>query len=116
MVRLFTPDNPVIQLLSRVCDLILLSILFSLSCVLVVPAGAAITALYIMTMKMVRDEESGTVKGYFAALRKSFFHSVPGAAFLFLDAALLFLIVYALYEAKQQSTTSIGTAAPNGCG
>ena len=96
MVRLFTPDNPVIQILGRVCDMILLSILFTLSCALIIPAGAAVMALYIMTMKMVRDEESGTVKGYFAAL--------------------LFLIVYALYEAKQQSTTSIGTAAPNGCG
>ena len=91
MVRLFTPDNPVIQLLSRVCDLILLSILFSLSCVLVVPAGAAITALYIMTMKMVRNEEGTIVKGYLAALRSSFFYIIPGGAFLLLDAALFFL-------------------------
>lgn len=97
MVRLFTPDNPVIQLLSRVCDLILLSILFSLSCVLVVPAGAAITALYIMTMKMVRNEEGTIVKGYLAALRSSFFYTIPGGAFLLLDAALFFLIVYALF-------------------
>lgn len=84
MVRLFTPDNPVIQLLSRVCDLILLSILFSLSCVLVVPAGAAITALYIMTMKMVRNEEGTIVKGYLAALRSSFFTLFPGERFCFL--------------------------------
>ena len=33
---------------------------------------------------------------------------------LFLIAAVL--IQRGLYEAKQQSTTSIGTAAPNGCG
>ena len=97
MVRLFTPDNPVIQLLSRVCDLILLSILFSLSCVLVVPAGAAITALYIMTMKMVRNEEGETIKGYLTALRNSFLNSAPCAAVLFLEWGMIFVIVYALY-------------------
>ncbi|MCR5810159.1 MAG: YesL family protein [Lachnospiraceae bacterium] len=97
MERLFSPDNPVIRFLGRVCDLMILSVLFTLSCMLIVPSGAAMTALYTMTLKMVRNEEGETIKGYLTALRNSFLNSAPGAAVLFLEWGMIFVIVYALY-------------------
>lgn len=97
MERLFSPDNPVIRFLGRVCDLMILSVLFTLSCMLIVPSGAAMTALYTMTLKMVRNEEGETIKSYFTAFRNSFLNSAPGAAVLFLEWGMIFVIVYALY-------------------
>ena len=97
MERLFSPDNPVIRFLGRVCDLMILSVLFTLSCMLIVPSGAAMTALYTMTLKMVRNEEGETIKGYLTALRNSFLNSAPCAAVLFLEWGMIFVIVYALY-------------------
>ena len=97
MERLFSPDNPLIRFLGRVCDLMILSFLFTLSCMLIVPSGAAMTALYTMTLKMVRNEEGETIKGYLTALRNSFLNSAPCAAVLFLEWGMIFVIVYALY-------------------
>ena len=70
----------------------LLSVLFTLSCSTIVLAGAAVTALYSMTLKMVRGEEGETAKGFFRALFGSFLQSVPGSVLLFLDTALLMLM------------------------
>ena len=97
MERRFSLDNPVIRFWGRVCDLMILSVLFTLSCMLIVPSGAAMTALYTMTLKMVRNEEGETIKGYLTALRNSFLNSAPCAAVLFLDWGMIFVIVYALY-------------------
>ena len=92
MEKLFHPENPVIIFLGRVCDLMLLSVLFTLSCSTIVLAGAAVTALYSMTLKMERGEEGETAKGFFRALFGSFLQSVPGSVLLFLDTALLMLM------------------------
>ena len=97
MERRFSLDNPVIRFWGRVCDLMILSVLFTLSCMLIVPSGAAMTALYTMTLKMVRNEEGETIKGYLTALRNSFLNSAPCAAVLFLEWGMIFVIVYALY-------------------
>ena len=94
MERRFSLDNPVIRFWGRVCDLMILSVLFTLSCMLIVPSGAAMTALYTMTLKMVRNEEGETIKDYLTALRNSFLNSAPGAAVLFLEGGLIFVIPY----------------------
>ena len=92
MEKLFHPENPVMLFLGRVCDLMLLSVLFTLSCSTIVLSGAAVTALYSITLKMVRGEEGETGKGFFRALFGSFLQSVPGSVLLFLDTALLMLV------------------------
>ena len=42
--------------MGRVADLLLLNFLCILCCIPVVTAGASITALYYVTLKMARDE------------------------------------------------------------
>ena len=58
MDRIFNMDNKFFTFMGRVADLIILNLLFLLCCIPIVTIGPAITAMYYVTMKMVRNEES----------------------------------------------------------
>jgi len=72
MNRLFSLDSPVTAFLSRVADLVWLNILTLICCIPVVTAGAAITALHYVTVKMVRNEEGYLTKSYFKSFKQNF--------------------------------------------
>ena len=94
------------RFLARLFDLMLLSLLTAVCCAAVIPAAAAMTALYALTLKMVRREEGGIILGFFAALRKNFIASTPAAVLLFADAVLALL----LYNAFTADTFLFGPA------
>ena len=56
-MSLIRPDSLPIRFLTKVCDLILLNLLFVLSCATVVFSGTGLTALYAVTLKMLRGKE-----------------------------------------------------------
>lgn len=66
-MKILSLESPVGKFLSKIFDLAILNLLFLLTCIPVVTIGASVTALYTITLKMVRDEEGALVKGYFAA-------------------------------------------------
>lgn len=72
MNRLFDMDSPVFAFLGRVADLVWLNLLTFLCCIPIVTAGAAITALHYMTIKMVRKEDGYLTRGYFKSFRENF--------------------------------------------
>lgn len=72
MNHFFQPENPIMRFLSKFCDLMLLNCLFLLTCIPVVTAGAAISAMYYMVLKMHEDEEPSIAKGYFKAIKDNF--------------------------------------------
>lgn len=72
MAKFFNPDSPLMQFLTKLADLMILNILFWVSCLPIVTIGAAWTALYAVTLKMVRDQEGSIVKSYFRAFRSNF--------------------------------------------
>ena len=79
MSSFFNMDSPIMRFLSRICDLMILNILCIICCLPVVTAGASITALYTITLKMVRGEESYIFKGFLKAFKENFktvYHSV----------------------------------------
>lgn len=65
-------DSPVIRLLGRLTDLMALNIIFLAFCLPVITVGAAWTALYYVTLKMVRNEESYIFSSYWKAFRENF--------------------------------------------
>lgn len=65
----FRMNNPVFQFISATCDFIALNICFLVTCIPVVTIGAALTALYTVTLKEVRGEGGYLVKPYFRAFR-----------------------------------------------
>ena len=85
---MFRPDSWVIRFLTKVCDLLLLNIALALSCCTVVFSGAAVTALYSITLKMMRGQDYDPLKGFFRALWKNFLPSTSAAILLLADVTL----------------------------
>lgn len=56
---------------SRVADLMLLNILFLICCLPVVTIGASISALYSVSLKLVRQKDSYIAKDFFHAFRQN---------------------------------------------
>lgn len=94
---MFHPDSWLIRFLTRVCDLLFLNIALVLSCCTVVLSGAAVTALYSMTLKMMRGQDCDPVKGFLRALRENFLTSSFAAILLLGDVTLLAALRGVLY-------------------
>ena len=56
-MKLFDLDSPLTQALNKVADLLWLNVLTMICCIPVVTAGASLTALHYMALKMARNEE-----------------------------------------------------------
>ncbi len=72
MSSLFSHDSAFVQMLSRICDLILLNVLYLLTCLPVFTIGAANTALYAVCFSIIRNRESHIFKNYFRAFLSNF--------------------------------------------
>lgn len=72
MNRLFSPDNPVMQFISKIFDLVVLNLIFILGCVPVVTIGASISSLYYVSLKLVRGEDPYIWQNYWKAFRQNF--------------------------------------------
>lgn len=72
MDRFFNMDNKFFTAMNRIADLIILNLLCLVLCIPVITIGPALTALFYMTLKMVRNEESYIVRGFFHSFKENF--------------------------------------------
>lgn len=72
MKTLFNWDNPFIQFLGRIGDMIIANFLFLVCCFPVFTIGASITALSKVMQDIVREVDSSTVKTFFRAFKENF--------------------------------------------
>ena len=91
MNRFFNMDNKFFVFMGRVADLLLLNFLCILCCIPVVTAGASITALYYVTLKMARDEESYIARSFFHSFKQNFKQATIINIIMLLTAAVLFI-------------------------
>ena len=75
MSRFWSIDSPIMSGLGTLADMILLNIVYIICCLPVITIGASTTALYTVTLKMVRKEYPAVLKSFFKAFRKNFKHS-----------------------------------------
>ena len=87
----FNMDNPFFRFMGRVADLMILNIIFLVCCIPVVTIGPAITAMYYTTLKMVRNEESYIVKGFFHSFKQNLRQGIIINLILLAIGILLFL-------------------------
>ena len=90
------PDSGIIRLLTRICDLIFLNVIFVLACCTIVCLGAAVTSLYRTVWEMYSERDCTPVRDFLRNLRKSFTASTPAALLLFADITLLAVLCRAL--------------------
>lgn len=68
----FSIDSKFMRAMSRVADLIVLNLVYLLTCLPVVTIGAATTALYSVCFRLGTQQEGSLMKGYFRAFRDEF--------------------------------------------
>lgn len=72
MGRIFDVEGPLFSGLSRIADLFWLNVLFIVCCIPVFTIGASATALYYVTLKMVKNEECYITKSFFRSFKQNF--------------------------------------------
>ncbi len=72
MGKIFDLDSPVFSFLSKMADLIWLNILTVICSIPIVTAGASLTALNYVVLKMVRNEEGYLTKSFFKSFKQNF--------------------------------------------
>lgn len=71
-MRIFNLDSPLMQFLTKLANLMILNMLTLVCCIPIVTAGAAVTAMYYVTLKMAKGEEPYIIKGYFKSFKENF--------------------------------------------
>ena len=69
---IFNYDNPIWRFIGKFCDVMILNVLWLVCCIPVVTVGAATTAVYYVTLKLVRDEEGPTIRSFFKSFKENF--------------------------------------------
>ena len=69
---MFKIDSPIINFLSRLVDIVVLNLLFLICSIPVVTMGASLTAMYYVTVKMVKNEESYIWRDFFKSFKQNF--------------------------------------------
>lgn len=72
---MFKLDGPIVSALNKLTDVILLNLIVLVMSVPIITIGAAWTAMYYVTVKMVKDEESYIFKDFFKSFRQNFVQS-----------------------------------------
>ncbi len=83
----FSLDSGFMRAMSRIADLIILNVIYLVTCLPVVTIGAASTAMYTVCFRMGTAREGSLVKGYFQAFRDEFRQATLVWLFLLLFGA-----------------------------
>ena len=71
-MRLFDLDGPLMTVLNKIADMMILNLLAIICCLPIFTAGAAFTALHYVCLKIVRNEEGYIAKSFFKAFKENF--------------------------------------------
>lgn len=100
MNKLFSLDNPVMRFLSRLFDLMYLNLLFIICSIPVITIGASFSALYSVTLKMVKSEETYIGRDFFKAFKLNF----KQGTVIWIITMIAGIILYTDYQIVLQMT------------
>lgn len=103
MGKFFNMDNPFFTFMGRLGDLIILNLICLVCCLPIVTAGTSITAMYYVTLKMIRNEESYILRDFF----KSFKLNIKQGIVLTLIEAVVVLVLFFDITFTSQLNSSI---------
>lgn len=90
-MKLFNIDSPMMQALSKIADLFILNLLFMVCCIPIITIGTSLTALYTVTLKTARNEESYVFRSFFKAFKDNFKISTLSWLILLIAGTILFV-------------------------
>lgn len=100
MRNILSPDAPIMVFITRLSYSMYLGLLWLICCIPIVTVGAATTALFTVTLKMVRNEEGAITKQFFQAFKSNFKQSTIVWLILLVIGLILGVDGYALYHLR----------------
>ena len=92
--NLFNPDSGLMITMSRITDVIFLSLFWLMCCIPVVTAGASFAALYDASYRAFRENEKNTWKRFFSTFRDNWKSGIlPTILFLLAGAGLMKAVI-----------------------
>lgn len=71
MGQIFNMENPFWRFMGKLVDIAILNVLWFICCIPIVTIGPSTTAVYYVTLKLVRDEEGYTVSNFFKSFKQN---------------------------------------------
>lgn len=90
----FNYDNPVWRFIGKFFDIMILNLLWVVCSIPIFTIGASTTAVYYVTLKLVRDEEGSTFHSFFKSFKENF---KQATAIWLIMLAIGAVIVFDLY-------------------
>lgn len=104
MSSIFNSDNSIFNGISKIFDLLMLSLVWLVLCIPVVTIGPASTALYYTVVKVIRRERSYVFKEFFRSFKLNFKQgAIVGLIYVVLGVIMFFDIEYAKAMAEEGS-------------
>lgn len=100
MNKILSPDGPLMSLMTKVAYSAYLNILWFLCCLPVVTVGASTTALFYVSLKIVKNEEGNITKAFFRSFRENFKQGTIIWLILLVAGIMLGVDGYVLYHMR----------------
>ena len=92
---LFNYDNPVWRFIGKFWDVLIVNVLWVVCSIPVVTIGASTTAMYYVTLRLVRDDDGYTFRSFFKSFKENFKQAtIIWLIFLAVGALLAFDLYY----------------------
>ena len=72
MGNLFRPDSPLMRFMMLITNLIALNVLWLLSCIPIITAGASTVAMHTVLLSYINGKDDAVLKPFFRAFRENF--------------------------------------------
>ena len=108
MAGFFNTDNKLWSAVNSAVDAILLNIMWLISCVPIITIGAATTAYYYTTHKVIRNQRSGIWKEYWSSFKGNFKQATK-TWLIFLAVFVMFYLDINICAAYMKAGDKIGT-------
>jgi uncharacterized membrane protein YesL len=105
MGNIFSIDSPVLNVLSKLCDMLFLSVLWVFLCIPIVTIGPATTALYYTTVKVIRRERGYLFREFFKSFKMNFKRGAIVGVILTLIFVILFFDINITWQTLSDEST-----------
>ena len=108
MSNLFNLDNGFFVALGKLCDILMLSIVWTLVCIPIITIGPANTALYYATVKSIRRDRGYLFREFFGSFKSNFKRgAITGIIFTFFTLFLVFDMLWAWTNMSRVKNSSL---------
>lgn len=100
MSNLLNLDGPVMQLINKIVYSVYLNILWFICCIPIVTIGASTTALFYVTLKIVKNEEGNITKAFFRSFKENLKQGILIWMILLIFGIILGVDGYVVYHMR----------------